>query len=321
VATGWFNDPYGRHEARWISSGSPTSLVRSGGVERSDPVPVEEDSPLQVGDAQPPAASSVPLASTYLGDKRSGTPLEPGVAVSRGTGRPLTKRFGLSGRRRQIGLVLILLGVCGLVLGYQLGNREASHSVRTQPFVPTSAELNVRATGGTRVPPTCPSTVAQNLPDYELALSPISANTRFTVYPDSLMSLYQGPYYHQHFDAALSGTATTCALDSSDSGSATQTYYLERPGTLFVYFLGTGTVRVVKVVITTESPPSTFPSWTLLVVGALLCIIGAVFAYRRRPGPPDDLRRADDASRSGYDPANLQRAAWDAALDQTAGQF
>jgi len=36
---GWYHDPYGRHEARWISAGTPTALVRDGGVEAQDPPP------------------------------------------------------------------------------------------------------------------------------------------------------------------------------------------------------------------------------------------------------------------------------------------
>ncbi len=35
---GWFTDPFERHEARWMSQGNPTSLVRDGTVEGSDPV-------------------------------------------------------------------------------------------------------------------------------------------------------------------------------------------------------------------------------------------------------------------------------------------
>jgi len=27
---GWYTDPYGRHEARWMSDGKPTRLVRDG---------------------------------------------------------------------------------------------------------------------------------------------------------------------------------------------------------------------------------------------------------------------------------------------------
>jgi hypothetical protein len=41
---GWFTDPYGRHEARWLSQGTPTKLVRDGDVESYDPPPDEEPS-------------------------------------------------------------------------------------------------------------------------------------------------------------------------------------------------------------------------------------------------------------------------------------
>jgi hypothetical protein len=36
---GWYIDPFGRHEARWISNGTPTELVRDGAVESQDPPP------------------------------------------------------------------------------------------------------------------------------------------------------------------------------------------------------------------------------------------------------------------------------------------
>lgn len=36
---GWFSDPYARHEARWLSGGRPTKLVRDGGVESYDEPP------------------------------------------------------------------------------------------------------------------------------------------------------------------------------------------------------------------------------------------------------------------------------------------
>jgi hypothetical protein len=34
----WYTDPFGRHEARWMSHGVPTSLVRDGRTEGTDPV-------------------------------------------------------------------------------------------------------------------------------------------------------------------------------------------------------------------------------------------------------------------------------------------
>jgi hypothetical protein len=37
--TGWCNDPYGRHEHRWLTAGEPSVLVGDGGVESQDPPP------------------------------------------------------------------------------------------------------------------------------------------------------------------------------------------------------------------------------------------------------------------------------------------
>jgi hypothetical protein len=37
--TGWYQDPYGVHEDRWITDGVPTPLVRDGDVESRDPPP------------------------------------------------------------------------------------------------------------------------------------------------------------------------------------------------------------------------------------------------------------------------------------------
>jgi hypothetical protein len=39
---GWYTDPYAHHEARWLSAGKPTKLVRDGGVESYDEPPDEE---------------------------------------------------------------------------------------------------------------------------------------------------------------------------------------------------------------------------------------------------------------------------------------
>ncbi len=55
---GWYIDPYRRHEARWISAGTPTSLVRDGSVEAQDtppnepmPAEIEPWAPYGVADA------------------------------------------------------------------------------------------------------------------------------------------------------------------------------------------------------------------------------------------------------------------------------
>ena len=38
-AEGWYRDPFGVHEDRWMSAGRPTKLVRDGGTESYDPPP------------------------------------------------------------------------------------------------------------------------------------------------------------------------------------------------------------------------------------------------------------------------------------------
>jgi hypothetical protein len=43
---GWFTDPFGRHDARWLTDGVPTNRVRDGRTEANDPVP---DEPFTVG--------------------------------------------------------------------------------------------------------------------------------------------------------------------------------------------------------------------------------------------------------------------------------
>jgi len=39
TAEGWCTDPYGQHDARWLSNGRPTTLVRDGLLESFDLLP------------------------------------------------------------------------------------------------------------------------------------------------------------------------------------------------------------------------------------------------------------------------------------------
>jgi hypothetical protein len=56
---GWYIDPFGRHEARWISAGTPTALIRDGGVESQDPPPDEPiPADLEPWAADPPSGGS-----------------------------------------------------------------------------------------------------------------------------------------------------------------------------------------------------------------------------------------------------------------------
>jgi len=45
-AQGWYRDPFGRHEDRYFSVGTPTKLVRDHAVESYDPPPADQPMPL-----------------------------------------------------------------------------------------------------------------------------------------------------------------------------------------------------------------------------------------------------------------------------------
>jgi hypothetical protein len=54
---GWFTDPFGLHEARWLSYGKPTKLVRDRGIESYDDPPDSEPSQEPVRIEEPVAAT------------------------------------------------------------------------------------------------------------------------------------------------------------------------------------------------------------------------------------------------------------------------
>ena len=64
LARGWYRDPYGIHEHRYMSEGLPTKLVRDDGRESYDPAP---DRPLPEGDLVP--------ADQAAGDETGGSDL------------------------------------------------------------------------------------------------------------------------------------------------------------------------------------------------------------------------------------------------------
>jgi hypothetical protein len=77
---GWFTDPWGRHDARWISLGRATDLVRDGHVEARDPPPntaptvtpalIPAEAPGQVGAEDLRRADDADRETTYPGKLR-----------------------------------------------------------------------------------------------------------------------------------------------------------------------------------------------------------------------------------------------------------
>jgi hypothetical protein len=63
---GWYTDPWGHHEARWISGGVPTKLVRDGKLESYDDPP--DSPPNQTWAPIDPPPGSVTAADTLRAD-------------------------------------------------------------------------------------------------------------------------------------------------------------------------------------------------------------------------------------------------------------
>jgi hypothetical protein len=73
-AEGWYVDPFGRHEARWFSDGTPTALVRDAQVEGRDPQP---------DTAVPNMLQPLPDGSPGNGDLRRADDAEAGPSGTR----------------------------------------------------------------------------------------------------------------------------------------------------------------------------------------------------------------------------------------------
>ena len=63
---GWYTDPYGRHEARWMSMGRPTKLVRDGDVESYEDPP--DAPPTQQPERIEPPEGSINSSDTVRAD-------------------------------------------------------------------------------------------------------------------------------------------------------------------------------------------------------------------------------------------------------------
>jgi hypothetical protein len=63
---GWYSDPYGLHEARWMSMGNPTKLVRDGETESYEDPP--DSPPTQEAIKIEPPPGSETAADTFRAD-------------------------------------------------------------------------------------------------------------------------------------------------------------------------------------------------------------------------------------------------------------
>ncbi len=93
-AEGWYQDPFGEHEARWFSDGTPTALVRDGSVEAHEAPPAEHwEGPLEsleVSGAAPASLRRADDAEALGGDdSRSPTDAAFGSFSRTGLGMPI----------------------------------------------------------------------------------------------------------------------------------------------------------------------------------------------------------------------------------------
>ena len=80
---GWYTDPFGLHDARWMSDGRPTGLVRDGDVESNEPVP---DGPPTKTSRRLGAEGAGGLATSDVleANKTTGKPPDYGDAAEEG---------------------------------------------------------------------------------------------------------------------------------------------------------------------------------------------------------------------------------------------
>jgi hypothetical protein len=289
VASGWFKDPYGRHEARWMSAGTPTSLVRNGDVEQTDP----------------PPSGGATFVPTDRADSRVGSPAP----------RSGTRRWAV---------VLLGLGVLGIAAGFFLLYSAQSSSPTTQTFTPTPAEIAAVHVGAAS-PSDCSQAVTSlaSNPKFVFTVGPSTVNTQFTVPRQSMVVVVS----NANESADIPGSDLFCQYSAqyatpSDGYAGEASLFLERPGVITVYYVSHG-VHVVRIVVTSSiaSSGSTVLGWLLVALGVIAIVAGIVFYRLSSDKPPEDLRRADDGGKTpGFDAQAAQRAAWD-ALDQSSGQF
>ncbi len=101
---GWYTDPYGLHEARWMSTGEPTKLVRDGELESYDDL--AESAPRHPAERiEPPPGSVTPANDLRADDAESEMPTIAAIddaernVASSGLRAPLT-RSGRALRRK-----------------------------------------------------------------------------------------------------------------------------------------------------------------------------------------------------------------------------
>ena len=279
--TGWFVDPFQRHENRWMSSGLPTPLVRDGSVESNDPV--GEVSPL----VSPTRIEAVETPS----------------------------------KERPWGWCFVLLGLIAIIGGGYLLLQQSSGvtSHRFVPAAAESAGPGaIKASTPPDCVGITGSSDSGQSP--VLGITSNDADKVFTVpsgdevvienkAPSLATFSANAPVCLVKSDVVNGMTVVGYLLDGS--GQAT-IYVTGAAGR-------TGVVKI-DAATTSPSSLHTL-GWAVLILGILAILFGCAVLLRRGDEGPSDLRRVgQDPKDAPYDAQRAQRAAWD-ALDQSAGQW
>lgn len=142
---GWFADPFGIHEARWFSQGTPTALVRDGRTEDQDPPPESTWSGRLVPATVPPRTSPHPgPPAPERGGARGGPAPTAPVSGRTTAGRmtPVTPDRLVTYRWVALGLAVAWTG---LVAALILSATTTSHSAAGK--VTTSSQLSSNPAG------------------------------------------------------------------------------------------------------------------------------------------------------------------------------
>lgn len=147
---GWQPDPSGRFEERYMVGGRPTDLVRTGGVEQVDPMPLSPPTQAPTGSEVPPAVppspggsqpddTSSPVVPPVRVPPGSASPPAPGSTAGAGGSASTTSRSRSAWPLVVAVLVLLSLLVVGVVLAGGGDEEAASTSTTSAPRSTTTA--------------------------------------------------------------------------------------------------------------------------------------------------------------------------------------
>ncbi len=265
---GWCTDPYQRHEARWMSQGKPSELVRDGTAEGRDPVLAE---PFKV-EPTPITASG----SSYGGD------------LARTDDAQLSDPYRTwHPRARRLATLCLVVGLAlcaaGAYLFIHLDNVYVSHFT-------ASAQLKNAPHNGSKLVtsssfPACPgggNSAAIPVEQVDIS-SPNGAN--FTIYAGNQISIESGSEYTPTdlFCIVTQSSIDVGGIQIPDNPGY-DTLDAVKPGTDVIFMNDLNNhVDLFKVTVLSSHTYETWARWLLLAFGLPLALRGIRLLRRNRP--------------------------------------